>query len=119
MHGVEPEAGSLVSGEGVRLTLSSAGVGSRTVAATVDAALQFAALVVLLLLTQLIGTTDDAALAAIVVVEIVLVVAGYPITMEWLTRGARWARSCSGCASCATTVARSVSGRPSRAGWPA
>ena len=87
MHGVEPEAGSLVSGEGVRLTLSSAGVGSRTVAATVDAALQFAALVVLLLLTQLIGTTDDAALAAIVVVEIVLVVAGYPITMEWLTRG--------------------------------
>ena len=87
VHGVEPDAASLVSGEGVRLTLASAGVGSRTVAAALDAAIQFAALIVLLLLTRLAGTTDDAALAAIVVIEIVVVLAGYPIVMEWLTRG--------------------------------
>jgi uncharacterized RDD family membrane protein YckC len=87
VHGVEPHAGSLVSGEGVRLALSSAGAGSRIVAAALDAMIQFAALIVLLLLTQLIGTTDTAALAAIVIVELVLVVAGYPIVMEWLTRG--------------------------------
>ena len=87
MHGVEPDAGSLVSGEGVRLALSGAGVGSRTVAAAVDAAIQFAALIVLVLLDRLIGTSDVAALAAILVTEAVLVLAGYPIVMEWLTRG--------------------------------
>ncbi len=87
MHGVEPRAGSLVSGEGVRLALSSAGVGSRIVAAALDAVIQFAALVVLLLMSRFIGTTDTAALAAIVVTELVLVLAGYPIVMEWLTNG--------------------------------
>jgi uncharacterized RDD family membrane protein YckC len=85
---MEPNASALISGEGVRLTLNSAGVGSRTVAAAIDAAIQFVALLVLFLIdAAVVGSTDSAAVAALSLVETVLVLAGYPIVMEWATRG--------------------------------
>jgi uncharacterized RDD family membrane protein YckC len=82
---VPPE---IVSGEGVGLDLAHAGVGSRLVAAAIDVALQIVAGIVLVLITSdLASGTDSAAFAAVIVVELVLVVAGYPILMEWLNRG--------------------------------
>jgi uncharacterized RDD family membrane protein YckC len=78
-------ADQLVSGEGVAYELSHAGVGSRTVAAAIDLVIEFVALVVLV--TASVNTQDTAAVAAAVVVELILVLAGYPIVLEWLTRG--------------------------------
>ena len=78
----------LVSGEGVRLALAPAGVGTRVLAAVLDAVLEGLALIVLLLVDiPIAGNTDLAAFEALLVVEIVLVLAGYPIVMEWLSRG--------------------------------
>jgi uncharacterized RDD family membrane protein YckC len=85
---VEPNATALISGEGVRLALRPAGVGSRTIAAAVDVAVQFAILLVLALIDSAVaGGTDDAAIKALLITEVVLVLAGYPIVMEWSTRG--------------------------------
>ncbi len=85
---MQPSGPALVSGEGVRLALSPAGVGSRVIAAALDAALQALALFLLALLdVELVGSADGAALAAVILVEVILVVAGYPILAEWLTRG--------------------------------
>jgi uncharacterized RDD family membrane protein YckC len=78
----------LVSGEGVRLALAPAGVGTRVIAAVIDAVIQFLALIVLLLIDiPVAGNTDLAAFLALLIVEVVLVLAGYPIVMEWLSRG--------------------------------
>jgi uncharacterized RDD family membrane protein YckC len=84
----------LVSGEGVAYELSHAGVGSRTVAAAIDFAIQFVVLVILL--TASINVQDTAAVAAVVIVELILVLAGYPIVMEWLTRGRTVGKLCMG-----------------------
>jgi uncharacterized RDD family membrane protein YckC len=85
---VEPNAPGLVSGEGVRLALSPAGVGSRVIAAALDAAIQALALLVLILVDAAIASgADSAAVGAVVIVEAVLVLAGYPIVAEWLSRG--------------------------------
>ena len=85
---VQPSASSLVSGEGVRLELAAAGVGSRTLAAAIDAGIELLAVVVLLLLDLAVaGTTDEAAFRAVLITETVLVLAGYPVVSEWLTRG--------------------------------
>jgi uncharacterized RDD family membrane protein YckC len=85
---VEPNGPSLVSGEGVRLALAPAGVGSRVVAAAIDVVAQSIALFVLILLdVALVGRADDAAIGAVVLVETVLVLAGYPILAEWMTHG--------------------------------
>lgn len=82
------DPGGLVSGEGVRLALAPAGVGSRVIAALLDVAIQAMALFVLVLVDGVVAAgADSAALAAVAVVEVVLVVAGYPIVSEWLTRG--------------------------------
>lgn len=82
------DGATIVSGEGVRLALTPAGVGSRVIAAVIDAAIQLTALFVLVLIDgALAGSADDAALAAVLIVEVVLVIAGYPILCEWLTRG--------------------------------
>lgn len=79
---------ALVSGEGVRLALAPAGVGSRVIATTIDAALQIVAVVVLVLLdVAFAGSADTAAVEAALIVEAILVLAGYPIISEWLTRG--------------------------------
>lgn len=78
----------LVSGEGVRLALAPAGVGTRVIAAVLDAIAQFLGLFVLFLIDiPLAGGTDVAAFDALVITETVLVLAGYPIVMEWLSRG--------------------------------
>ena len=78
----------LVSGEGVRLALAPAGVGTRVLAAVLDAVVQSLALLVLLLVDiPIAGGTDLAAFEALLIVEVVLVIAGYPIVMEWLSRG--------------------------------
>jgi uncharacterized RDD family membrane protein YckC len=85
---VEPNGPALVSGEGVRLTLQPAGVGSRTVAAALDGVLQGVALLVLFLIDAAVaGGADAAAVQAVLVVEIVLVLAGYPIVSEWVSAG--------------------------------
>lgn len=95
--GVEPNAGALVSGEGVRLALSPAGVGSRTIASIIDVAIQAAVLFLLVLLDlALIGAADDAAAGAVLIVEAVLVIAGYPIVLEWSTRGRTVGKICLG-----------------------
>jgi uncharacterized RDD family membrane protein YckC len=87
-------ADQLVSGEGVAYELSHAGVGSRTVAAAIDLVIQLVALVILL--TVSVNTRDSAAVAAVVIVELILVLAGYPIVMEWLTRGRTVGKVCMG-----------------------
>ena len=85
---MEPTGPALVSGEGVRLALAPAGVGSRVIATTIDAAVQFLAILVLLLLdVALARTADSAAVDAVLVVEMVLVLACYPIVSEWLSQG--------------------------------
>ena len=85
---MDPNATALISGEGVRLALRPAGVGSRTIAATVDVVIQFVIFLVLSLLNfTLAGGQDSAALTALIVVEVVLILAGYPIILEWSTRG--------------------------------
>src|SRR3954471_17355072 len=88
LRAVEPTGPALVSGEGVRLELAPGGVGSRTIAATIDVAIQGLCLLVLLLADAMVaGATDSAAFAALLVVAVVRVVAGYPIVAEWLGRG--------------------------------
>jgi uncharacterized RDD family membrane protein YckC len=79
---------AVVSGEGVALDLSRAGVGSRLVATLVDLLVQvILALGLLFVTAQSIGNTDSAGVIAVLVVEVVLVVAGYPVLFEWLGRG--------------------------------
>jgi uncharacterized RDD family membrane protein YckC len=78
----------LVSGEAVRLALAPAGVGTRVIAAVLDAVIQFVALILVLLIDiPIAGGTDVAAFLALLVTEVVLILAGYPIVMEWLSRG--------------------------------
>lgn len=92
---MEPTA--LVSGEGVRLALTQAGVGSRTIASLIDVAIQAVGLFVLILIDIAVaGRADSAASAAITVAEAVLVIAGYPIVLEWTTRGRTVGKICLG-----------------------
>ena len=77
----------LVSGEGVAIELRRAGLGSRTIAGAIDFAVQAAILILLVVVTSAFGAGDSDARAALVLVEVVLVLAGYPIVFEWLTRG--------------------------------
>lgn len=77
----------IVSGEGVALNLERAGLGSRVVAASLDFVVQMVALIVVILLDTLLVEGEEAMLTALVLVELVLVLAGYPIIFEWLTRG--------------------------------
>lgn len=79
---------TVVTGEGVAFDLPRAGIGSRIVATVVDLALQSLALIVLSIIDSgFSGTADDATLAAVLIIEFVLVIGGYPIVCEWLTRG--------------------------------
>jgi len=79
--------GGLVSGEGVALDLNQAGLGSRSVAAILDFGIQIVALIIVFTVTGAIGSGDTAIEAALAIVELVVVLAGYPILLEWLTRG--------------------------------
>ena len=88
MQPPSPAVDALVSGEGVALELSRAGVGSRLVAAMLDLLVQaLSALVLLFVTAQAIGGVDSAGVLAILIAEGVLVVAGYPILFEWLGHG--------------------------------
>jgi uncharacterized RDD family membrane protein YckC len=70
------------------LALAPAGVGSRVIAAAIDALIEQVALVILVLLdVALAGGADVAAITALLIVEVILVLAGYPIVAEWSTRG--------------------------------
>jgi uncharacterized RDD family membrane protein YckC len=89
----------LVSGEGVAYNLSHAGLGSRIIAALIDLVIQFVALILVLLLDAGVagsGHSDSAGLSALFLVEILFVLAGYPIVMEWLTRGRTVGKLCLG-----------------------
>jgi len=77
----------LVSGEGVAIDLRRAGLGSRTVAAAIDIAVQLAVLLVLIGVTAAVGGGDPDAQAAVSLLEVVLVLAGYPVVFEWLSHG--------------------------------
>jgi len=78
---------ALVSGEGVAIDLRRAGLGSRTVAGVIDIAVEIAVLLLAVTITSAVGAGDSAVLAAVALVETVLVLAGYPIVFEWLSRG--------------------------------
>ena len=78
---------AVISGEGVALDLEHAGPGSRIVAGLIDLIVQFAALVGFVLIDTAVLGGDDAVAAAVVLTEVVVVLAGYPIVFEWLTRG--------------------------------
>ncbi len=78
----------LVSGEGVAFELRRAGVGSRMVAGALDLTLQLIALLAIFLVeVQLALGSSGAAVAAVMVLDLVLVLLGYPLLMEWLNRG--------------------------------
>jgi len=77
----------LVSGEGVAIELSRAGLGSRVVAAFVDFGVQLVALFALFIADGFIGASDPAIAVVLVLVELVLVLAAYPIVFEWLGHG--------------------------------
>lgn len=76
----------LVSGEGVQLELSHAGLGTRILAALIDISVQIIALIVLVLLDARLGGDSDG-LTALLIVEVIMVLAGYPILCEWLSHG--------------------------------
>jgi uncharacterized RDD family membrane protein YckC len=80
---------AVVSGEGVAFDLPRAGIGSRTVATVIDLVLQFLAILALTLIDTALagGAADSAGVTAVLIVELVLVIAGYPIVCEWMTRG--------------------------------
>lgn len=91
-NGVSTNGGYLgtpiVTGEAVALDLRPAGVATRALAVVIDLAVQFALLLVAsLLLFRFAFSSDTAAYAAIAVSLYVLVLLGYPVLFETLTRG--------------------------------
>lgn len=79
---------TLVSGEGVELDLPLAGPGSRAVAAAIDLAVQgFATFVVFVVIGVAAPNADTAAIAAFTILLVLVVFGGYPVVMEWTTRG--------------------------------
>lgn len=77
-----------VTGEAVILDLRLARLASRSLAAALDVLIQAVLLVVILLIFAAgSGGLDNAANTAISLVIIVLVLIGYPVTLETLTRG--------------------------------
>jgi uncharacterized RDD family membrane protein YckC len=91
-NGVSADGGYLgapvVTGEAVALDLRPAGVATRALAFVIDLATQFAALLIIsLVIFRLALDANDAAAAAIGVTLYVLVLLGYPVLFETLTRG--------------------------------
>jgi uncharacterized RDD family membrane protein YckC len=77
----------LVTGEAVTLELQHARAATRSVAFAIDVALQAAVLTPLLVLIVLGSDLDGALLAALSLTASVLVLVGYPVLFETLTRG--------------------------------
>lgn len=86
MEPVQPEE-QVVTGEAVALGLQLAGAGSRCIAALIDfAVMAVGAIVVFTIVAATSFDSVDAIITVIIVTE-VLVVLGYPVTMETLWRG--------------------------------
>lgn len=78
----------LVTGEAVVLELRLARLASRLLALALDVVVQVAALTVgLLVVAGAASTVDEALAAALSLVLVVLVILGYPVGLETLTRG--------------------------------
>jgi uncharacterized RDD family membrane protein YckC len=78
----------LVTGEAVAVDLQLAGAGSRGIAAMVDIGLVLVAQLLVLLLLLAIGPgSNTAAISTVIVVTEILIVLGYPVITETLTRG--------------------------------
>ncbi|HEX3829404.1 MAG TPA: RDD family protein [Sporichthyaceae bacterium] len=83
-----PGPGEVVVGEAVALDLRLAQLGSRGLAFGIDAAVVFCTLLASFLgLMPLLSGTDDALGAAIGLGLMVMIVVGYPVVFETLTRG--------------------------------
>jgi uncharacterized RDD family membrane protein YckC len=78
----------LVTGEAVVLELRLAKVASRMLSLAIDLTVQLTLLIGgILVIGGVAGALDDAAAAAIMLVFLVLVIVGYPVTFETLSRG--------------------------------
>lgn len=80
----------ILTGEAVHLDIRVAGVGSRALAKLIDAVLQFIALYGLTLVVAIVGFIsrfDEALMNAMLIATIIVVLVGYPVLMETLTRG--------------------------------
>jgi uncharacterized RDD family membrane protein YckC len=78
----------VVTGEAVAVELQLAGAGSRGIAAMVDIGLVLLAQLLVLALVLAIGPgSNDATISTVVIVAEVLIVLGYPVITETLTRG--------------------------------
>jgi uncharacterized RDD family membrane protein YckC len=88
-NGVSSYLGApVVTGEAVALDLRPAGVATRALAFVIDIAVQATVLVVVVLLVfRFAFSSNDAVVATIVVTTYVLVLLGYPVLFETLTRG--------------------------------
>ncbi|MDX3190648.1 RDD family protein [Streptomyces sp. MN03-5084-2B] len=82
------EESELVTGEAVVLDLRVAKLASRALAMALDVLVQFALLLgAIVLLTLVLSFTDESLLLALLLVFVVLIMVGYPVIMETLTRG--------------------------------
>lgn len=77
----------LVTGEAVVLDLRIARLASRGLAFALDVCVQLVVVVILLLVIQPWNAPDRALEAAITLTLVIVVLAGYPVTIETLTRG--------------------------------
>jgi uncharacterized RDD family membrane protein YckC len=77
----------LVIGEAVVLELRTARLASRALAVALDVAAQLVLLLAGLIPLAVLGGLDDALLTAVVLTFSVLVLVGYPVTFETLSRG--------------------------------
>ncbi|MDQ1700236.1 MAG: hypothetical protein QOG34_2099, partial [Frankiaceae bacterium] len=78
----------IVTGEAVALDLRPAGVATRGLAVLIDIGVQLAiALIASLVLFRFVFSANSAAIAAITVTLYVLVLLGYPVLFETLSRG--------------------------------
>ena len=78
----------VVTGEAVALDLRPAGVATRALAVAIDFGVQLAVfLLAVLVLSQFVFNTNDAAAAALFLTIYVLILLGYPVLFETLTRG--------------------------------
>ncbi|QXV59637.1 RDD family protein [Amycolatopsis sp. TNS106] len=84
---MEPES-ELVTGEAVVLDVRAAKLASRGLAMMLDVALQLVALIVaMLVLSQVAAFGDEALALTLFLVTVVLIMVGYPVIFETLSRG--------------------------------
>jgi len=86
----QPGQTRILTGEAVHLDVRVAGVGSRALARLIDAVLQVVVLYGLLIVVGIVaflGRFDDALIQACIIAILIVVLVGYPVLMETLTRG--------------------------------